>query len=167
MEMTITPKTVSEIVNSGKKIAFCITGGGMSAIGQLTEWGGASQCLLFAYTPYSKQCIDSYLKTYLPDRGGIEKYGSLDTAWRLAFATRCKAIVETLYVDTICVGVSSVLGYRGQREGRLNHACIYISDGEHEKKLDYDVSGYNTRFLQEQQVARKILQMIHEFIYEN
>lgn len=69
---------IKNLKSKNRQLVLAITGGGSSAISELLMCGGASEVILDAQVPYSKEALDNYL--------GIspDKYNSLTTACQMA-----------------------------------------------------------------------------------
>jgi len=126
---------VEEILKSDLKFVMSMTGGGSIALSELLRCGGASNNLLAAYMPYSKEAFDSFVinqPIWMRPNYPIDKnfkYSSSEASKLLASGSYNKACEYTIssIFDIAGVGVACSLAKNGvERIDREHRAYITI-----------------------------------------
>lgn len=152
-------KAIEKIINSGYGCSMAITGGGMSAIGSLTKYGGASKFLVSAHVPYSK--IHYQLFT---QKNRNDDFVSLEACEELTQAAqKCAGYLYKDKEKVIGLGVTAKLTYEGERENREHEAYIGIMFGD-DKYAFYRVNFLNNlnRETQEKSLDDIILGLLYK-----
>lgn len=145
----------TSILQSGRKIALAITGGGTEVIGELLRYGGGSSAIVEVVVPYSPQSLDAFIK------GKPDKYCSEDTAGYMAMAAfkRCLSFTGD-EENSIGLGATSSLCKEGEREGREHRTFICLQTAHKTIHFSLLHNKNHIRELQENVVAYHSLRML-------
>lgn len=113
------------LIEAKKPLVMYITGGGLSALGDLTHNGGASSYLLEAKINYAQQSTNEILG-YVP-----KHYASVETARALALKAYDRATIISNRKDVIGLASTSKLAIENERIDRKHeiHIAIQTENG--------------------------------------